>query len=62
MFRKFSADQLFTGYTMLGPDAVLITDENGVVEDIIDKAKAGGDVETIQGHNFTGLYQLSLPS
>ncbi|RYZ79353.1 MAG: amidohydrolase, partial [Proteobacteria bacterium] len=50
MFRKFSADQLFTGYMMLGPDAVLITDKNGVVEDITDNANAGSDVE-----KFTGI-------
>ncbi len=62
MFRKFSADQLFTGYMMLGPDAVLITDENGVVEDITDNANAGSDVEKFSGHHFAWIYQLSLSS
>lgn len=49
MFRKFSADQLFTGYKMLGSDAVLITDESGIVEDITDSVNGGSDVEKFSG-------------
>lgn len=49
MLRKFKADQLFTGYTLLGADSVLITDENGVVKDIVNAAEAGDDVETFSG-------------
>lgn len=49
MFRKFSAERLFTGYTMLGADSVLVTDENGVVKDIVSKDAAGDGLETYRG-------------
>jgi aminodeoxyfutalosine deaminase len=47
--RKFTADQLFTGYAMLGRDSVLITDENGIVKDIVMLADAGEGVEKFNG-------------
>jgi cytosine/adenosine deaminase-related metal-dependent hydrolase len=49
MFRKFSAGQLFTGYTMLGAGSVLVTDEKGMVQDIIPINDAGDGVETLNG-------------
>lgn len=48
-YRKFRADQLFTGYQLLRDDAVLITDEQGVVESIVPFSDAGEDVEKWQG-------------
>ena len=48
-YRKFRADQLFTGYQLLGKDAVLVTDEQGVVESILPYTEAGDDVERISG-------------
>ena len=48
-YRKFRADQLFTGYQLLGNDAVLVTDEQGVVETILPYAEAGDEVEQLVG-------------
>ena len=48
-YRKFRADQLFTGYQLLGKDTVLITDEQGVVESILPYAEAGDEVEYLPG-------------
>ena len=47
--RKFTADQLFTGYAMLGAGSVLITDEAGIVKDIVMLADAGDGVEQFDG-------------
>lgn len=47
--RKFTADQLFTGYAMLGSGSVLITDEAGTVKDIVMRADAGDGVEQFDG-------------
>ena len=48
-YRKFRADQLFTGYQLLDKDTVLITDEQGVVESILPYAEAGDEVEYFPG-------------
>ncbi len=48
-YRKFSADNLFTGYEMLGEDAVLITDEKGKVIALTDRREAGGPIEKLNG-------------
>jgi cytosine/adenosine deaminase-related metal-dependent hydrolase len=48
-FRKFKADNIFTGAEFLGPDRVLITDDKGVILDIISIEKAGGDIEILDG-------------
>jgi cytosine/adenosine deaminase-related metal-dependent hydrolase len=48
-YLKFNADYLFTGHEMLNKDFVLITDENGVVADIISISEAGEDVQTYEG-------------
>lgn len=47
-FRKFSADQLFDGYAFL-EDVVLITSDQGVVEDIVPFKDAGDDVKVLKG-------------
>jgi cytosine/adenosine deaminase-related metal-dependent hydrolase len=47
--RKFNADQLFTGYAMLGPESVLITDGNGIVQDVVMTDDAGDGVEKFDG-------------
>jgi aminodeoxyfutalosine deaminase len=47
--RKFNADQLFTGYAMLGSESVLVTNEAGVVNDIVMLADAGEGVEIFNG-------------
>lgn len=49
MYRKFKADQLFTGIEMLNSNKVVITKNNGEVEEIVDEEDAGEDVETFTG-------------
>ncbi len=48
-YRKFQAEQIFTGTEMLGPDMVLITDENGKIDNIVLEKEAGLDIQTIDG-------------
>ncbi|MCC6288909.1 MAG: amidohydrolase family protein [Chitinophagaceae bacterium] len=46
---KFRADQLFTGYTLLNENHVLITSENGIVADIVTLENAGEDIQQLPG-------------
>src|SRR6201991_1314349 len=48
-YRKFQATQLFTGTEMLGTDNVLITDEKGKIEDIINIQDAGENIQHLDG-------------
>lgn len=48
-FKKFRADQLFDGYRLLDDQYVLITSEEGVVEDIVVANDAGDDVQVFTG-------------
>ncbi|HEX4375370.1 MAG TPA: amidohydrolase, partial [Puia sp.] len=48
-YLKFKADHLFTGQEMLNKDVVLITNETGIVENIIPVAEAGEDVQIFKG-------------
>ena len=48
-YRKFRADQLFTGQEMAGEDAVLVMDEEGRVQTILPLAEAGDGVEQLRG-------------
>ena len=48
MYRKFSADKIFDGYQFI-KDKVLITDEAGVIGDIVNENEAGDDVEKLKG-------------
>ena len=48
-YRKFKADQLFTGTEILNGNHVLITDENGIVQEIIDAKDAGDHIQTFEG-------------
>jgi cytosine/adenosine deaminase-related metal-dependent hydrolase len=47
--RKFRADQLFTGYELLNNEHVLIADEKGGIEGIIELIDAGDDVRHLKG-------------
>ncbi|MFN8242583.1 MAG: amidohydrolase family protein [Ferruginibacter sp.] len=49
MYRKFRADHLFTGHSLLPANMVLITDEEGRVTDLVDAGAAGGGVEYFPG-------------
>jgi len=48
-YRKFQADQLFTGHELLDGSYVLITDEEGRVEDIVTDLQAGDNIQKIEG-------------
>jgi cytosine/adenosine deaminase-related metal-dependent hydrolase len=48
LYRKFSADYIFTGYEIL-QEQVLITDTKGAVVDIVDKKEAGEGIEVFKG-------------
>ena len=48
-YRKFKADHLFTGTEMLGRDKVIVTKNDGEIEEIIDEHLAGEEVETFKG-------------
>jgi cytosine/adenosine deaminase-related metal-dependent hydrolase len=48
-YRKFKADQLFTGYELLDNPSVLITDKEGRIENIVPVSEAGDDVEEVEG-------------
>jgi aminodeoxyfutalosine deaminase len=48
-YRKFKADQLFDGYRVLDGGHVLITNEKGVVEDIVSITEAGNDLQEFKG-------------
>jgi len=48
-YRKFKANYLFTGQDFLPGNQVLITNEKGVIENIIHEKDAGNDVEIFNG-------------
>ena len=54
-YRKFKADNLFTGTEMLGSNKVLVLKSDATVEAITDDKEAGEDVETFKGILSPGL-------
>lgn len=50
MYRKFSADKIFNGYSVLPGKPVIIIDKQGLIQDLVDFTEAGDDVE-----HFTGM-------
>ncbi|WP_158643824.1 amidohydrolase family protein [Pseudobacter ginsenosidimutans] len=48
-YRKFKADQLFTGTSLLSGGEVLITTQQGVIEAIVPAAEAGEEVQELAG-------------
>ena len=49
MYRKFTADYIFSGQEILPANKVLITTEEGTIIETIDKEEAGDDIETYKG-------------
>ncbi len=45
LYRKFKADQIFTGHEVLPGDHILITDNTGFIIDITNEQEAGDDIE-----------------
>ena len=48
-YRKFKADYIFTGTRMLHRNHVLVTDEQGIIKDIVKATDAGDDVQQFKG-------------
>lgn len=48
-YLKFKADKIFDGYRFLDDDKVLITDKEGVVQDIVSVNDAGDDTQYFTG-------------
>ncbi|MGN6210917.1 amidohydrolase family protein [Parafilimonas sp.] len=48
-YRKFKADFIFDGRKISGEDKVLITNEEGLIEAIVNEADAGDNVQTFKG-------------
>jgi cytosine/adenosine deaminase-related metal-dependent hydrolase len=48
-YRKFQADQLFTGHKLLDKEHVLVVNEQGVVHDVISSEEAGENVQILRG-------------
>ncbi len=48
-FRKFQADRIFTGSELLDDTYILVTDEQGKMEDIVSRAEAGEDIQKLNG-------------
>jgi aminodeoxyfutalosine deaminase len=49
LYRKFTADHIFTGHRLLPEDFVLITNKEGMVIDITEAINAGDDIEKFNG-------------
>ncbi|MEP7144960.1 MAG: amidohydrolase family protein [Ferruginibacter sp.] len=49
MYRKFTADHIFTGYEILPGAAVLIADPSGTIIEIVDYKDAGDGIEMFAG-------------
>ena len=49
VYNKYKAPQLFTGLEMLDDSKVLITDDEGKIEEIVDVRDAGEDVLVLEG-------------
>lgn len=48
-YRKFTATSIFTGTGLAPENTVLITHEDGEIEEIVERADAGDDVEILDG-------------
>lgn len=48
-YRKFKADQLFSGKELMNNQQVLICTEDGSIEDIVSASEAGDDIEHFNG-------------
>ncbi|MCW3112254.1 MAG: amidohydrolase family protein [Segetibacter sp.] len=48
-FHKFQADNIFSGKEILPPEAVLICDDQGIVQQIVGEDEAGDDIQKFIG-------------
>nr|HSU49445.1 hypothetical protein [Segetibacter sp.] len=49
IFHKLQADHIFTGSKMLSASNVLICDEQGIIQQIVDEGEAGENVQKLKG-------------
>ncbi len=49
LYRKLTANYIFSGYEILPMPAVLITDESGKVIDLVEPSQAGDGIEYLEG-------------
>ena len=49
LYRKFKADQIFTGHEVLPGNHILITDNTGLIIDVVNEHDAGEDIEVHSG-------------
>ncbi|MBC7948491.1 MAG: amidohydrolase family protein [Chitinophagaceae bacterium] len=54
-YKKFKADRIFDGYRFLDESVVLITKEDGTIEEIIIATEAGDDIQKLPGILSPGL-------
>jgi cytosine/adenosine deaminase-related metal-dependent hydrolase len=48
-YLKFKADKLFDGYRFLDDNKLLVTDKDGVIQDIVAETEAGDDIQYYDG-------------
>ena len=48
-YRKFSADRIFTGQEFSRQDQVLVVEDDGTIADLVDRDRAGEDVQHLDG-------------
>lgn len=49
LYRKLKGNNIFDGYTLRGVSSILIIQENGTIEAIIEEKNAGADIEYFDG-------------
>jgi len=49
LYRKLKGSNIFDGYTLRGENKVLIIQDNGIIESIVDEAEAGDNIEFYDG-------------
>ena len=54
-FKKFKADQLFDGYRFIEGNPVLVVEENGAIEAIVEEEEAGDGIAMLDGILLPGL-------
>ena len=54
-YLKFQSDAIFSGISLLSGDQVIITDEKGIIREIVPEIEAGPDVQRLEGILLPGL-------
>lgn len=54
-FRKIKADQIFNGYQFISGNMVLVLDQQGTIQEIVEEEQAGSDIEYYPGFLSPGF-------